>query len=90
MLLEAANDTFDKALLFSGDSDMIAGVKALKRLAPHKQVQAVIPIGRSSIDLANTCHFSAKIKRRHLERNQLPNKIILKDGSMLSKPQKWA
>ena len=29
MLLEAAKDTFDKALLFSGDSDMIAGIRAV-------------------------------------------------------------
>jgi uncharacterized LabA/DUF88 family protein len=89
MLLEAANDTFDKALLFSGDSDMIAGVKALKRLAPHKHIQAVIPIGRSSIDLATTCHSSAKIKRHHLERNQLPPDITLDDGSILRKPKEW-
>ena len=89
MLTEAFNDTFDKAFLFSGDSDMIAGVKALKNVAPHKQIHAIIPIGRSSFDLANTCHFSSKIKRHHLERNQLPENIALKDGSVLSKPKEW-
>ena len=30
MLLEASRDTFDKALLFSGDSDMIAGKGDIK------------------------------------------------------------
>jgi uncharacterized LabA/DUF88 family protein len=89
MLLEAANDTFDKAILFSGDSDMIAGVKALKSLAPHKHVQVVVPFGRSSIDLVNSCHSSAKIKRKHLENNQLPSIITLSGGKTLTKPPEW-
>jgi uncharacterized LabA/DUF88 family protein len=89
MLLEAANDTFDKAILFCGDSDLIAGVEALKKFAPHKQIQVVVPFGRSSIDLVNTCHSSAKIKRKHLENNQLPTEILLPDGKKLIKPLEW-
>ncbi|RRD69229.1 MULTISPECIES: NYN domain-containing protein [unclassified Desulfovibrio] len=90
MLLEAARESFDKAFLFSGDSDMIAGVKALKNLAPHIHVKAIIPFGRSSIDLANNCHSQAKIKRSHLEKNQLPREIPLGGGKTLTKPQEWA
>ena len=89
MLLEAANDTFDKAILFCGDSDLIAGVKALKKFAPHKQIQVVVPFGRSSIDLVNTCHSLAKVKRKHLENNQLPTEILLPDGKKLIKPLEW-
>jgi len=90
MLLEAVNDTFDKALLFCGDSDLIAGVKALKLLAPHKHVKVVVPFGRSSIDLVNTCHSSAKIKRKHMENNQFPLEILLPDGKKLIKPVEWS
>jgi uncharacterized LabA/DUF88 family protein len=90
MLLEAANDTFDKALLFCGDSDLIAGVKALKALAPHKHVMVIVPFGRSSIDLINTCHSYAKIKRKHLEKNQFPSEIPLPGGKKLIKPAEWS
>jgi uncharacterized LabA/DUF88 family protein len=89
MLYEAANDTFDKAILFSGDSDMIAGVKMLKRLAPHKHVQVVVPYGRSALDLVNNCHSSAKIKRRHLVNNQFPDIVLLSNGFVLNKPPEW-
>jgi len=89
MLLEAASDTFDKALLFSGDSDMIAGVRALKRLAPHKHVKVVIPYKRCSVDLEHSCHSSARIKLRHLERNQFPDEIALPGGAILTKPSGW-
>lgn len=91
LLSEAVKDTYDKALLFSGDSDMIAGVKSLKNLCPHKKITAVIPYKRSSIDLANNCHFSAKIKKRHLERNQFPPQIELKPGSgiFIQRPATW-
>ena len=89
MLLEAANDTFDKALLFCGDSDLIAGVKALKRLVPHKHVHVVVPFGMSSLDLINTCHSSARIKKKHLEKNQLPEVITLPGGKNISKPLEW-
>jgi len=90
MLLEAVNDTFDKAILFCGDSDLIAGVKALKSLAPHKHVKVVVPFGRSSIDLVNTCHSAAKIKRKHLANNQFPPEILLPDGKKLIKPVEWS
>ena len=89
MLLEAGNDTFDKALLICGDSDLIAGVKALKSLTPHKHIKVIVPFGRSSIDLVNNCHSSARIKRKHLENNQLPDEIILSGNRKLMKPAEW-
>lgn len=91
LLSEAVNDTYDRALLFSGDSDMIAGVRALKKLCPHKKITAVIPYMRSSVDLINNCHSSAKIKKKHLENNQFPPRIELKPGSgaFITRPAAW-
>ncbi len=91
LLSEAVNDTYDRALLFSGDSDMIAGVRALRKLCPHKTITAVIPYMRSSIDLVNNCHSSAKIKKKHLEKNQFPSEIELKKGSgvFIRRPSAW-
>ena len=92
MLLEASRDTFDKALLFSGDSDMIAGVRALKEFAPHKHIKAVIPYHRSSIDLVNNCHSMSRLKRKHIENNQLPERIELcaGTGQFLVRPPEWS
>ena len=89
MLLETFKDTFDKALLFSGDSDMIAGVRGIKNIEPHKHIKVIIPYGRSSIDLVNHCDSSARIKRAHLVRNQFQNPIIAPNGALLQKPETW-
>lgn len=89
LLLEANQNNFDKALLFTADSDLIAAVKALKQLAPDKYIQVILPYKRTSIDLVNCCHSSARIKRHHLERNQLPEKIELGNGKYLIKPDSW-
>ena len=89
MLLETFKDTFDKALLFSGDSDMIAGVRGVKSIAPHKHIKLIIPHGRSSIDLENNCDSSARVKKSHLIRNQFPNPIVTPSGAILQKPETW-
>ena len=89
MLLEAANNTFDKALLFSADSDMIAGIRALKKMAPDKDIQVVIPYGRNSEDLEQCCHYVSRVNLRHLKRNQFPPIITLKNGSTIEKPASW-
>lgn len=89
MLLEAAHNKFDKAILFTGDSDLIAGIRGLKLLPPDKHIKVVIPYKRTSIDLENNCDSSSRIKRKHLERNQLPDTIELPNGKFICKPEKW-
>ena len=91
MLSNAVSNSFDKALLFTGDSDLIAGVKAVKEVAPHKSIHLVIPYGRYSRDLENNCHYKSRIKMKHLEDSQLQEKIELgKDtGKFIYKPKEW-
>lgn len=89
MMLESSKNPVDKILLFSGDSDMIAGVKAMKEFAPGVHIKAIIPYHRSSEDLINNCHSCAKIKLKHLENNQLPDNIDLGNGKYLSRPREW-
>ena len=42
----AVADSWDKAVVISGDSDLIPAVEAVKKTYPNKQVGVVIPIGR--------------------------------------------
>ena len=89
MLELAVKEKFDKALVFSGDSDLIPAVKAVRRIAPQKQIQVVIPYGRSSQDLKNACDTSAKIKLKHLQRSQFPDEIDDGRGCVLKRPASW-
>lgn len=92
MLKLAMQDQFDSALLFSGDSDLVPAVKAVKEVAPHKNIRVVIPYDRSSVDLKNICDSSAKIKRHHLERHQFPDPLVIDadKGAVLRKPPEWS
>lgn len=89
LLLQAFENKFDKALLFTADSDLIAGVKGLKKMTPDKHIKVVLPYKRISLDLEQNCDSSARIKRHHLERNQLPKKIDLGNGKFIECPETW-
>ena len=89
MLSGAIKNTFDKALLFSGDSDMIAVVRAIKMIVPNKHIKVIIPFGRSCKDLAKQCHSKAKLKIAYLANNQFANTIVLSNGNQINKPAKW-
>lgn len=91
MVKLALMDEFDKALLFSGDSDLVPAIKAVKSVAPHKEIHVVIPFKRSAVDLRNQCDESSKIKLAHLQRNQFPEEVVLdpKNNITISRPASW-
>lgn len=92
MLKLAMLDSYDAALLFSGDSDLVPAVKAVKAVAPHKHIKVVVPFDRSAVDLKNICDSSAKIKRHHLDRHQFPDPIVVNaaKGVTIPRPVEWA
>lgn len=92
MISLAMQDRFDKCLLFTGDSDLIAAVKEIKHIAPTKNVKAIIPFQRSSIDLVNNCHENARIRLHHIKNNQFPMRIVLDSSKniYLDKPAEWS
>jgi uncharacterized LabA/DUF88 family protein len=92
MLFQCAhNDTFDKGILISGDSDIIPAIKSVKETFPQKQVGLVIPIGRRSEEMKNVCNFHMKMKEAHLKNSQFPDKIIIggEKNITLERPSTW-
>ena len=47
----AIRDEFDKAIIISGDTDLIPAIKSLKALYPTKRIGSVIPIGWQAKEL---------------------------------------
>jgi uncharacterized LabA/DUF88 family protein len=85
----AVQDKYDKAILVSGDTDMIPAVKAVQKTFPAKKVGVVIPIGRASEDLKQQTDFHHRMKLLHLISSRFDDQIILTDGSMLDCPTSW-
>ena len=89
-LLElAVKDEYDTAVLVTGDSDMVPGIKAVKRLYPDKQVHVLIPPNSRAKALKQACHAHHTIKKRHLAKSQLPNPVRLSNGKDLACPPTW-
>ena len=89
-LLElAVQGRYDKAIIISGDTDLIPAIKVVHRTFPQKKVGVVIPIGRASEDLKNQADFHHKMKVLHLASSRFEDEHRMRDGSVLSCPPSW-
>ncbi|MCK5267950.1 MAG: NYN domain-containing protein [Spirochaetes bacterium] len=86
---DAILDKYDKAIIVSGDSDLIPSIKAVQHNFPKKSIGVVIPIGGRSEALKNTCDFHIKMKIMHLQSSRFPNEIDLGNGYKISCPIEW-
>jgi uncharacterized LabA/DUF88 family protein len=89
MLELAVQDRYDKAIIVSGDTDLIPAIKSVTRTFPQKKVGVVIPIGRASEDLKQQADFHHKMKLRHLVDSRLDDNHTMKDGSVSVCPANW-
>lgn len=79
-LLDAAHqDVFDRAILISGDSDLVPAVRMVRAHYPQKQVRILMPPGRPySMDLVNAAGGPKEARRieiLHLERALLSEEV---------------
>ncbi len=89
LLKDAFTNEFDKAIIISGDADLVPPVNIIKQYLPNKIVGIYFPPDRHSIHLSSIAHFSAIIGKGKLRQSQLPPKITKPDGFVLHRPQNW-
>jgi uncharacterized LabA/DUF88 family protein len=89
LLQLAVQDRYDRAVIVSGDTDLIPAIKAVRVTFPNKQIGIMIPIGGSSEDLKKHADFSFKMKEHQLASSRFPNSIILPDATTLECPLNW-
>lgn len=87
MLLDAAKDAMDCAVLISGDSDLKTPVSLLLSHF-HKSVGVLNPQKQDCYALKTGARFYKRIREAHLQRAQLPP--VLQDASgQFHKPSGW-
>ena len=89
LLRLAVADRYDKAILISGDTDLLPAVKAVQTTFPGKQIGVVLPIGRASEELKENADFHYRMKEKHLASSRFADTIALPDGSSLTCPSAW-
>lgn len=82
-------DEYDKAILITGDSDIIPSVNAIHELFPSKEIGLVIPIGGKAEELKQSCDFRRKMKVAHLRDCQFPDRIEDGPDGAICRPVEW-
>ncbi|GBU22053.1 hypothetical protein R80B4_01956 [Fibrobacteres bacterium R8-0-B4] len=89
LLEQARLDTYDRAIILSGDSDQAPAIRTIKKNYPHKEVCALIPPSRTAKFLIKEADFHFKIKRRHLLTSRFQDAVTLADGTVIYCPERW-
>jgi len=89
LLVRAIQERYDKAIIFSGDTDLLPAVKMVRNVFLGKQIGLVIPIGRASEDFKKQVDFHYKMREHHLAKSLFPDPVVLPDGTPLNKPPNW-
>lgn len=86
----AVEDQYDKVIIISGDTDILPAVRLVQAKFPHKKVGVVIPIGKASEAFKREADFHYKMREAHLAQSQFPDKYVIKEGNIVTRPTSWS
>lgn len=89
MMKDAFQNSFDTALLISGDGDLTAPVAAVKNLFPSKRIIIAFPPQRKSYRLQEQAHGSFIIGRNNIAKSLFPQEVVSSGGHVLRRPEEW-
>jgi len=89
LLADAFQNSFDTALLISGDSDLTGPIKKIKELFPTKRIVIAFPPETFSFELSKVCDAHFPIGRKKFAASIFEDEIKKKDGFILRKPERW-
>jgi uncharacterized LabA/DUF88 family protein len=89
LLRLAMQERYEKAIIISGDSDLIPAIKSVQKTFPTKKIGIVLPIGRASESLKNIADFHMKMKEKHLTTSLLNEEILLTNNQKIICPHEW-
>jgi len=89
MLVDAYENSFDVAILISGDSDLSGPISEIRRLFPSKRIVVAFPPSRASFELKKVANAWLTIGRAKIDQSQFPDIVVKSDGYNLRKPINW-
>ncbi len=89
LLSDAFDDSFDTALIVSGDSDLTTPIQRVRQRFPSKRIIVVFPPNRHSAQLKQVAHGHLTVGEDKLKRSQLPEPVITASGYALQRPAHW-
>lgn len=89
IIVDAYKDTYDMAMLISGDSDLTPPIKAVHTLFTQKRVFIAFPPKRHNSSMALVARGSMTIGRKKLLDSQLDEEVMSRTGYKLRRPTEW-
>jgi uncharacterized LabA/DUF88 family protein len=82
----AIKDDYDKAIIVSGDTDLVPAITTIRENFSNKKVGISLTPGRHNNTLINASDFVEEMKKSYLDRCLLSNPFVFADGTTLSNP----
>lgn len=89
MIIDAYHNSYDMAMLISGDSDLVPPIKTIIANFNDKRVFVAFPPKRHNNSVALVAKGSIVIGRKKLADSQFDDEVTKKDGFILKKPDDW-
>lgn len=88
MITGAVQNTYDRAILISGDSDLVPPIKTVQDIF-NKKVFVAFPPNRHNHSVKSIANGSMVLGRGTLSKSQFASSITLSNGHILNKPTQW-
>lgn len=86
---DACNKSCDKAILLSGDSDLVPAIKMAKQENTNLKIGVVIPANVKASNLKAAADFNTKLSKINISSLLLPYSIRLNNGNIITCPKDW-
>ena len=87
--VRAALSATDHLRLVSADADLTAPIVAIRNLFPSKSIIVAFPPTRKSYELQKVATGHYFIGEEKFVNSLLPEKVVLSNGFVLQRPEKW-
>jgi uncharacterized LabA/DUF88 family protein len=89
LLSDAFDNSFDTAIIVSGDSDLTTPIQRVRQRFPGKRIVVAFPPNRHSAQLKQVAHGHLTVGEDKLKRSQLSDPVITASGYALQRPAHW-
>ena len=91
LLNDFYSNTYDTAIIVSGDTDLIPAIHMIKKANYMKKIGIIFPYNRFNKEFRGVATFLNKIKMTDIETAILPDPYVLSStGVSLTKPTSWS